>query len=60
MTVINVSRRQFLKSSAIVGGGLVVGFSLTGCSTPPLPIDQADGALLQLMPDNRVVFYCQG
>jgi hypothetical protein len=28
MNTVNVSRRRFLQSSAVAGGGLVVGFSL--------------------------------
>ena len=63
MSTINVSRRRFLKSSAVVGGGLIVGFSLTGCSSDPFPIDTSDGsvapnAFIQIKPDNSVVFYC--
>lgn len=59
------SRREFLKMTTIAGGGLVFGFSLTGCSDgqPDLPIVQTDGALVpnafvQITPDNGVVFYC--
>jgi hypothetical protein len=31
--ILNVSRRSFLKVAGLSGGGLIVGFSLTGCST---------------------------
>jgi hypothetical protein len=34
MKIENVSRRRFLKATAVLGGGVVIGFSLTGCSTP--------------------------
>ncbi|MDG1206313.1 MAG: molybdopterin-dependent oxidoreductase, partial [Pseudomonadales bacterium] len=60
---INMSRRRFLKTTGIVGGGLVVGFSLAGCAPSELPIDlSANGfipnAFLQITPDNKVCFYC--
>ena len=63
MTTANFSRRHFLRNTAVVGGGLVVGFNLTGCSTDPLPIPPvADSfvanAFLQITPDNQVRFYC--
>ena len=63
MRIENLSRRSFLKTTAIVGGGVVIGFSLSGCSTSaPLPIDVADGgfvpnAFIQILPDNSVKFY---
>lgn len=63
MKIENMSRRRFLKTMAVVGGGVVVGFSLGGCSTSaPLPIDVAEGgfipnAFLQILPDNTVKFY---
>ena len=59
-----LSRRHFLKSSALVGGGVVVAVTLPGCSFDgELPIDAADTALvpnafLQITPDNKIVFYC--
>lgn len=64
MNTLNISRRKFLKSTAVVGGGLVVGFSLSGCSeTLPFPMDTADAAFvpnafLQILPDNTIRFYC--
>lgn len=63
MKIENVSRRRFLKATAVLGGGVVIGFSLTGCSTPgPLPIAAAEGgfvpnAFLQILPDNTIKFY---
>ncbi|XOV86519.1 MAG: molybdopterin cofactor-binding domain-containing protein [Pseudomonadota bacterium] len=63
MKTVNLSRRKFLQATAVVGGGLVVGFSLTGCSSPELPISRVSGdfvpdAFLQILPDNTVRFYC--
>lgn len=64
MSTLNVSRRSFLKRTAIVGGGLVVAVNLPGCSfSGDLPIDVAEGgfvpnAFLQLTSDNQVTFYC--
>ncbi len=61
MSTINVSRRNFLRTSAVAGGGLVVGFSLSGCSSAPLPIEGSGylpNAFLQITPDNVVSFYC--
>ena len=64
MTGLNLSRRKFLKRGAVVGGGLIVGMQLPGCSfSGPLPIDSADdgfvpNAFLQITADNSVTFYC--
>ena len=64
MSAMNVSRRRFLQTSAVTGGGLVVGFTMTGCSsnTVPLPVASAEGAwtpnaFLQILPDNTIRFY---
>ncbi|MCY4214909.1 MAG: molybdopterin-dependent oxidoreductase [Gammaproteobacteria bacterium] len=59
----NVSRRRFLKASGVAGGGLVVGFTLTGCSSSAPPVVRREGdfvpnAFLQITPENRVRFYC--
>ena len=59
----NISRRTFLRSTSVVGGGLVVGFSLSRCSAGPAPLKEAAGAwapnaFLQITPENEVVFYC--
>ena len=61
--VINASRRRFLKTSGIAGGGLIVGFGISGCSAGPVPIppladDFVPNAFLQITPDNTVRFYC--
>lgn len=59
-----LTRRHFLKTAAISGGGLVVGIQLPGCSfNGALPIDLAsDGfvpnAFVQITPDSQVTFYC--
>jgi len=61
--VMNVSRRGFLKVAGITGGGLVMGFSLTGCGAGPAPISSKAGELtpnsfIQITPDNIVRFFC--
>jgi isoquinoline 1-oxidoreductase beta subunit len=63
MNTVNLSRRKFLKSSAIISGGLVVGFSMSGCavSNPPvvaMPGGLVPNAFVQITPDNQVRFYC--
>lgn len=63
MNVAQLSRRQFLKGIGITGGGLVIGFSLTGCGGDPLPVigdkgDYVPNAFLQITPRNEFIFYC--
>ena len=63
MNTVNLSRRKFLKTTGIVGGGLVVGFSITGCSPDEPPVKALAGgfvpdAFIQITPDNAVRFYC--
>lgn len=54
-----LNRRQFLKSTAIAGGGLIIGFNLTGCGQEPFPAGISGSlqpnAFLQLTGDNRLV-----
>ena len=64
MNTVNVSRRRLLQTSAVTGGGLVVGLAFTGCSRRPaaLPIASTEGAwtpnaFLQILPDNTIRFY---
>jgi len=61
MKTVNLSRRRFLRNSGIVGGGLVVGFSLTGCGTSPPALAAVTGsytpnAFLQISPES-IRFY---
>ncbi len=63
MSTMNLSRRHFLRGSAVAGGGLVIGFSLSGCSSAVIPVENLPGgftanAFLQITPDNLVRFYC--
>ena len=59
-----LSRRHFLKTSGLIGGGVVVAVALPGCAFQgPHPIEVADSgfvpnAFLQITPDNNVIFYC--
>jgi isoquinoline 1-oxidoreductase/isoquinoline 1-oxidoreductase beta subunit len=64
MSTMNVSRRRFLQTSAVTGGGLVVGLAVTGCSSAPAPLPVAStqgawtpNAFLQVLPDNTIRFY---
>ncbi|MCZ0945506.1 MAG: molybdopterin-dependent oxidoreductase [Gammaproteobacteria bacterium] len=61
--MLNVSRRRFLKTSGVAGGGLVFGFTLAGCSSSTPPIVRLEGdfvpnAFLQITSDSHVRFYC--
>ncbi len=63
MSALNVSRRQFFQTTGIAGGGLVVGFSLTGCGSARLPLKGVEGAFapnafVQITPDEAIHFYC--
>ena len=64
MNTVNVSRRRFLQTGAVTGGGLVVGFAITACSSTPSPLPMASNeggwtpnAFLQVLPDNTFRFY---
>lgn len=55
----SVSRRNFIKGSALLGGSLVVGVSLTGCGPTPLPHaaagDLQPNAFIQLTPQGDFI-----
>ena len=56
----SLSRRNFIKSTALLGGGLAIGFNLSGCSkAPPYPNMNATAlqpnAYLQVMASGEVV-----
>lgn len=54
------NRRDFLKTLGIVGTGLMVDISLSGCATrlPDAPADSFQpNAMLQITPQNDIVFY---
>ena len=64
MNTVNVSRRRLLQATAVTGGGLVVGFAITGCSSAPapLPVASTEGAwtaqrVPASAPDNTIRFY---
>ncbi|MGI9322080.1 MAG: twin-arginine translocation signal domain-containing protein, partial [Pseudomonadales bacterium] len=65
MNTLNPTRRQFLKSGAIAGGGVAFGFTLTGCGggIEAFPFEEVAGAfvpnaLLQITPESEIIFYC--
>lgn len=55
----NVSRRSFLKNSAVVSGGLFIGFNLQGCAKRPYLHANAEdlqpNAFLQVNTEGRVI-----
>lgn len=57
----SLSRRQFLKSSAVAGGGLVLAMHLSGCQQKPypqsLPDDFRPNAFVQVTPSGEVFFH---
>lgn len=57
---VTLSRRDFIRAGAVVGGGLSLGFSLTGCAEAPYPHHRPGGlqtnAFLQILPDDRIIF----
>ena len=61
MKTMDISRRRFLRNTGIVGGGFVVGFSLSGCSKNTPALSAIDGgftpnAFLQVAGD-AIRFY---
>lgn len=61
MNTLDVSRRRFLRNTGIVGGGFVVGFSLTGCGPNTPALSAVEGgftpnAFLQIAED-AIRFY---
>jgi len=61
MKTLDISRRRFLRNTGIVGGGFVVGFSLTGCGPNAPALSAVEGgftpnAFLQIAGD-AIRFY---
>ena len=58
----NVSRRDFLKTSAAVSGGLLIAIALPGCGKKPAPAAEAGfiepNAWLRIGSDNSITFFC--
>lgn len=54
-----LSRRSFIKSGAVLGGGLAIGFNLSGCAKPEYPhfsaTDLQPNAFLQISPNGDVI-----
>ena len=63
MSAINISRRTFIKGSAIAGGGLVIGYSLFGSKEEAKPFEVGQDAyapnlFLEFLADNSIKFHC--
>jgi len=56
-----LSRRQFLRGSAVVGGGLLIGFQLTGCDATPYPDGDNEvfrpNAFVQIDRAGQIIFH---
>lgn len=58
-TTVNTSRRNFLKTSALAGGGLMIGFVIPGASRfAQAAGDFKPNAFLRISPDNQVTVIC--
>jgi len=56
---VDESRRDFLKTSALAGGGLVIGFTLPGAARlAEAASDTAMSAYLRISPDDRITVVC--
>ncbi len=57
---ISVSRREFLKTSALAGGGLVIGFTVPGAARLAQGADKAMrmSAYLRIAPNNEITVVC--
>src|SRR5690606_5580465 len=55
---VKLSRRQFIRNVSLAGGGLTLGFHLTGCSDRPLvlgePEDFRPNAFLRIDPEGQI------
>jgi isoquinoline 1-oxidoreductase beta subunit len=58
----NVSRRDFLKTTAAASGGLVIALALPGCGSKPVASGEArfvqPNAWLRIGTDNSITFFC--
>jgi|TARA_B110000902_G_scaffold262426_1_gene339286 CO/xanthine dehydrogenase Mo-binding subunit len=61
MSTLIQTRRGFLKTVALAGGGLALGFQLTGCSSKAINRSNESqfmpNAFIQITPDNTITFF---
>lgn len=61
MSTLMQTRRGFLKTVALAGGGLALGFQMTGCSSKSINRSNDSqfmpNAFIQITPDNVITFY---
>ena len=60
MSALPVTRREFLKVSAVAGGGLMIGINLGATSTAEAAATAAgfENAWIKITPDNKITFVC--
>lgn len=64
MNAVSYSRRGFLQTAGVAGGGLVVGVSLAGCGGSSVPVfigepgSLVPNAFLEITPENLIRFVC--
>ena len=58
MKTATVTRREFIKVSAVVGGGLLIGFRYSDVLAQPADVALAANAWIRIAPDGAVTFTC--
>jgi isoquinoline 1-oxidoreductase/isoquinoline 1-oxidoreductase beta subunit len=59
--VMDIRRRQFVRNTVILGGSLVIGFELAGCSREKIAVTVSGSfqpsSFLELTPDGRIILF---